>query len=209
MITSSEINISVVVDKSDGERALRTVHKAFGLDQLPKAVAMTDVPVQLRLSGSDTMEGLHVQAVECDHDQAELKIGGLADKPGQAALLLGALADAKVNLAIVLQNTCAYGISVTVRRDDAERAKEVVESMSPRLTDQSVEVGGSIAKVSVSGVGLRSHAGAASTVFGALAREGINIEMIGTSEVKISVVVPEADADRAVEALTRELMNEA
>ena len=206
MITTSEINISVVVNSADGERALRAVHQAFALDQLPTAEPMAEPPTDLLLSESDTMEGLHVQLVDFDRDQAELKIRGLRDEPGQAGLLLGALADAGINLDIVLQNSCSTGISVTVKRDDVARAKQVVDAMSPRVTDEPAQVSTDIAKLSICGVGLRSHAGAASTVFGVLAREGINIQMIGTSEVKISVIVPEADVERAAAALNAELM---
>ena len=78
--------------------------------------------------------------------------------------------------------------------------------MSPRATDEPVQTGSDIAKISIGGVGLRSQAGAASRVFGVLAEERINIKMIGTSEVKISVAVAEPDAERAVAALKRELM---
>ena len=123
--------------------------------------------------------------------------------------MLGSLADAGINLDIVIQNSCDSDISVTVKRDDVARAKQVVDSMSPPVMDEPARISTGIAKVSVSGVGLRSHAGAASTVFGALAREGINIEMIGTSEVKISVIVRESDAERAAAALRKELMPDA
>jgi aspartate kinase len=204
MITTSEINISVVVDSERGEEALRAVHECFGLGRLPPATPETDVPTGLKLSASDAMEGLHVQAVDVDPDQAELKVVGLEDKPGQAGLLLAALAGAGINLDVVLQNSCEAGISVTVTRDVVGRAKEVVDAMSPRVTARPAQISDRIAKVSISGVGLRSHAGAASKVFGALARTGVNIQMIGTSEVKISVIVPEADADRAVGALRAE-----
>ena len=205
MITTSEINISVVVDGARGEEALRAVHECFGLDRLPPGRPAADTPPELRLAELEAMESLHVQAVQLDRDQAELKVLGLEDKPGQAGLLLSALAAARINLDIVLQNSCASGISVTVKEADVERAKAVVESMSPSVTRQPVEVGADIAKLSVSGVGLRSHAGAASRVFGVLAREGINIQMIGTSEVKISVIVAEADGERAAAALRKEL----
>ena len=205
MITTSEINISVVVDAEHGEETLRTVHECFGLHKLPPATPATDVPADLRLSELDPMEGLHVQMVELDADQAELKVVDLADKPGEAGRLLGALAEAGINLDIVLQNSCSSGISVTVKRGDVERARAAIGSMAEPIAPQPVQVGDGIAKVSVSGVGLRSHAGAASTVFGVLAREGINIEMIGTSEVKISVIVPEADGERAAAELRKEL----
>lgn len=204
MITTSEINISVMVGSADGERALRAVHDVFGLDGLPKLVPVQDTPTGLRLSKSDTMEGFHVQSVECDADQAELKIRGLTDKPGQAALALTAIADAGINLDVVLQNSCASGISVTTRRKDVERARQAIESMSPPVTKERPQMTADIAKVSVTGVGLRSHAGAASKVFGVLAHEGIDIRMIGTSEVKLTVIVSERDAGRAVAALRKE-----
>jgi aspartate kinase len=198
MITTSEINISVVVDSADGEDALRAVHEAFALADLPKVKPAADTPVGLPVSGVDAMEGYCVQDVECDMDQAELKVRGLVDEPGQAARVLKALADAGVNLDVVLQNSCSSGISVTLSRSTAASAKSAIESMSPPATNEPVEMSVDIAKVSLSGVGMRSHAGAASRVFDALAREEINIQMIGTSEAKLSVVVAEAEADRAV-----------
>ena len=204
MITTSEINISVVVDSADGEDALRSVHGAFGLADLPKVKPASDTPVGLAVSGVDAMEGYCVQDVECDVDQAELKVRGLVDKPGQAARVLKALADAGVNLDVVLQNSCSSGISVTLSRSGAERARSAIESMSPPATNEPVEMSVDIAKVSLSGVGMRSHAGAASRVFDALARAEINIQMIGTSEAKLSVVVAEAEADRAVAVLSKE-----
>ena len=204
MITTSEISISVVVDSADGERALCMVHEAFGLANLPEVKPAADTPVDLMALGTDTVEGYCVQAVECDVDQAELKVRGLVDKPGQAGAVLKALADAGVNLDVVLQNSCSSGISVTLSRSEAARAKAAIESMSPPATTEPVEMSCDIAKVSLSGVGMRSHAGAACRVFDALAREKINIQMIGTSEAKLSVVVAEADADRAVAVLTAE-----
>ncbi len=204
MITTSEISISVVVDSAAGERALRAVHKAFGLVHLPKATAVTDVPVGFEWSTSDAMEGFHVQSVECDRDQAEVKILGLSDIPGQAGLLLAALADAKVGVDVVLQNSCASGISVTIGRADVERATNAVQSMSPPVTRQAPRVNPRIAKVWMNSVGLRSYPGAAAKVFQVLADEQINIEMIGTSEAQLSVVVAESSADRAAAALRRE-----
>ncbi|MFH1732951.1 MAG: aspartate kinase [Planctomycetota bacterium] len=204
MITTSEINISVVVDSAEGERALRAVHEAFGLANLPEVRAVAEAPAALPLSGVDALEGYCVQAVDCDRSQAELKIRGLADRPGQAALVLTALADAGVNLDVVLQNSCSSGISVTVSRADAARAKNAIESMSPPVTREPVEMSSDIAKISLSGVGMRSHAGAASRVFDVLARASINIQMIGTSEAKLSVAVAEDQAERAVAALEEE-----
>ena len=204
MITTSEINISVVVDSAQGERALRAVHEAFDLANLPEVSAAAEAPAGLPLSAVDAMEGYCIQAIDCDRSQAELKIRGLADMPGQAALVLAALADAGVNLDVVLQNSCSSGISVTVSRADAARAKSAIESMSPPATGEPVETSFDIAKVSLSGVGMRSHAGAASRVFDVLARASINIQMIGTSEAKLSVAVAEDQAERAVAALEEE-----
>ncbi|MFO7899810.1 MAG: aspartate kinase [Planctomycetota bacterium] len=204
MITTSEINISVVVDAKDGESALRAVHEIFGLDSLPTATPRTDRPPELYLSELDAVEGLHVQDVALDEDQVELKIPRVADRPGAAGELLSAIAEAGVNLDVVLQTSCESGISVTMSRGDVERAKEVVDAMSARPTGEPAQIGTGITKVSISGVGLRSHAGAASKVFGVLAREGINLQMIGTSEAKISVVVDEAEGERAAAALRNE-----
>ena len=209
MITTSEINISVVVAANDGPNALRAVHDAFRLDRLPAVVPVAGAPVELRLSEFDPMEGVHVQSVECEREEAELKIVGLEDKPGQAARVLKALADAGVNLDVVLQNSCESGISVTMKPKDVELAIKAVESMRPQATPQPPTVSTGIAKVSISGVGLRSHAGAASRVFRVLAQEGINIRMIATSEVKISVIVADSDSARAAAALRKEFQLEA
>jgi aspartate kinase len=204
MITTSEINISLVVDAEDGDEALRAVHRRFGLHALPPAEPEPERPGDGDGLEYETMEGLHVQGVECVGDQAELKVPDLPDQPGIAANVLTALAQAGVNIDVVLQNSCPSGISITTARSDVETARRAVESMDPRPNQQPLVVNEGIAKVIISGVGLRSHAGAASRVFGVLAREGINIQMIGTSEVKISVIVSEADAERAAALLSDE-----
>ena len=205
MITTSEIHMSVIIDCGDLEKALRSLHATFGLDKLPRAKPLIETPKNLSFAQvNGAMEGFHAQAIQCDRNQAELKIRALCDKPGQAARLLRALADAKIVLDIVLQNSCSLGMSVTMRREDVERAKRVIETMSPAITTAPVQVDTDIAKVSVSGVGLKNYAGAASKICGRLAREGISLRMIGTSEVQFTTVVPEADADRAVAALSDE-----
>ncbi len=204
MITTSEINISVVVDSADGERALRAVHAAFDLAHPPAVRPAGESPAGLALSSVGAMEGYCVQDITCDRGQTELKIRGLVDEPGQAARVLAAIAEAGINVDVVLQNSCSSGISVTVNDADAERARDAIASMSPAATTDPVDIRTDIAKVSLSGVGMRSHAGAASRVFNTLARESINIQMIGTSEAKLSVVVPADEADRAVAMLRDE-----
>jgi len=204
MITTSEIYMSVGVPSRDGTRAAQAIHEEFELDRLPKATPVPDAPGQRDVSEPEAIEGYCVDFVDCDADQAELKIRGLADEPGQAALVLTALGDAGINLDLVVQNSCASGISVTMRRSDIERAKQAVEAMSPRVTEEEPQVSADIAKVSITGVGLRSHAGAASKVCGVLARAGINIAMIATSEVKMSVTVSQQDAGRAADLLREE-----
>jgi aspartate kinase len=204
MISTSEINISLVVDAEDGADALRAVHRRFGLHALPPAEPVPETPDEAASFEYETMEGLHVQAVVYEEDQAEVKVPDLPDRPGTAASVLNALAQAGVNLDVVLQNSCPSGISVTTAREDVARARRAIESMDPPPNQEPLVVNAGIAKVLISGVGLRSHAGAASRVFGVLARDGINIQMIGTSEVKISVIVSEADAERAAAVLSDE-----
>ncbi len=204
MFTTSEINISVVVDSEHGEAGLNALHEAFQLHDLPTAVPKIDAPSNIPVAEIETVEGLHVQDVLLDPDQAELKIPSVEDRPGAAAELLDAVADAGINLDVVLQTSCESGISITMHQDDVERAKQAIDAMPSHKDREPAVIGTGITKVSISGVGLRSHAGAASKVFGSLARAGINLQMIGTSEAKISVVVDAADGERAAATLRNE-----
>jgi aspartate kinase len=126
------------------------------------------------------------------------------DKPGLAAQLFGPIADAHIVVDMIIQNASEDGttdMTFTVPKADHQRALAIVEQALPAVHAKGIKVDTDIAKISVVGVGMRTHAGVAATMFQVLAREQINIQMISTSEIKISVVIAAQHADQAVRAL--------
>jgi aspartate kinase len=151
-----------------------------------------------------TMEQAIVSAVVHDADEAKVTIGGVADRPGVAAHVFRALADADVNVDLIVQNTSEQGvtdISFTVPHGELEKAVAICETAGAEVGFTSVTAEPAIARVSVVGAGMKSHPGVAATVFETLAANNINIEMIATSAIRVSCVVAEADIERAVVAL--------
>ena len=150
------------------------------------------------------MEKTHVSGVAKDKNVARIALVGLADRPGIAFKIFSLLAKEHINVDIILQSIGRDGskdISFTVARDDGERAREVMEENREAIGCQSVELNDQIAKVSIVGAGMAHNAGVACKMFEALFSAGININMISTSEIKVSVLVDERDADRAVQAV--------
>lgn len=150
------------------------------------------------------MEDMVIRGVTVDRGEAKLTILHVPDRPGIAATIFGAMADANVNVDMIIQNVSAKGftdVSFTVSRNDLKKAVAALEKVSAGIGAKGVTSDADIAKVSVVGVGMKSHKGVASTMFSTLAKKKINIEMISTSEIKISCVVGTADADRAARAL--------
>jgi aspartate kinase len=150
------------------------------------------------------MEQAIVSAVVHDADEAKVTIGGVADRPGVAAHVFRALADADINVDLIVQNTSEQGvtdISFTVPHGDLEKAVAICEVAGAEVGFTSVTAEPAIARVSVVGAGMKSHPGVAATVFETLAANDINIEMIATSAIRVSCVVAEADIERAVVAL--------
>lgn len=153
-----------------------------------------------------TMEDIVVRGVTADQKQAKLTVQGVPDRPGVAAKVFKRLAAAQVNVDMIVQNVSAQGqtdISFTVPRDELLRAQEALEKHERALRSCRIAVDRDIAKVSLVGVGMRSHSGVAHRMFAALAAQRINIEMISTSEIKISVVIRRKQSDAAVRALHR------
>ena len=151
-----------------------------------------------------TMEQAIVSAVVHDADEAKVTIGGVADRPGVAAHVFRALADADINVDLIVQNTSEQGvtdISFTVPHGELEKAVAICETAGAEVGFTSVTAEPAIARVSVVGAGMKSHPGVAATVFETLAANNINIEMIATSAIRVSCVVAEADIERAVVAL--------
>lgn len=152
----------------------------------------------------DVMERLVVSGVTYNRNEAKIRVVGVKDSPGVAAKLFGAIADAGIVVDMIVQNASADGttdMTFTVPRDDFAHAKEIAEQLAPTVGASRVEADKAIAKVSVVGLGMKDHAGVAAQMFRVLAGEGINIQMIGTSEIKISVVVEEKYTELAVRAL--------
>jgi len=153
----------------------------------------------------EIMEKRIVSGVAYSRDEAKISLFGLPDHPGVSSMIFGALADANVNVDMIVQSHARIAdtanMEFTVGKRDAGRAVEIVRSLKGQVGFEDVQVNEDVAKVSVIGVGMRSHAGVAKTMFGALAEKGVNIQVISTSEIKISVLIDAAYTELAVRAL--------
>jgi aspartate kinase len=218
MITTADIKISVLVSRKEGVKALRAVHQAFGLAQPRPGSGEGGQQFQRRPAGAvasksnrdlaaltqqlASMEDIVVSDVLLDTDQGRITIFGLPDKPGCCSRVFQAVASAGIIVDMIVQNLSLgrTELSFSVPQADLDRAlkvtREVVGTLDP-ATRVAADAG--IARLFVHGVGMRTHTGVARRMFGALAERGINISMINTSEVRISVVV---DRERGQEALT-------
>jgi aspartate kinase len=158
----------------------------------------------ISLEGESKMEDPTIAGIAFQRDEAKVTVAGIPDVPGLAYQVLGPVSEAGIEVDVIVQNAAADGsndITFTVKRGESERAREVLEALMPTLKAQSVSVDKKIGKVSVVGVGMKSHAGIASKMFKALADENINIQIITTSEIKISIVIEEKYLELAVRAL--------
>jgi aspartate kinase len=148
-----------------------------------------------------TLEDVVVRGVACDKNQTKVVVGELPDQPGAAAKVFKALADARVNVDMIVQNIGRDGVAnltFTVPSDDAYKAESAVNACLAEIGRGRVDLADRVAKVSVVGIGMRSRSGVAAKMFTALAENGVNIQLISTSEIKISVAI---DLDRADEAV--------
>ncbi len=153
----------------------------------------------------DNMEQPIISGIASNRDEAKLTITGVPDRPGIAFSILGPVAAANIDVDVIIQNTSSEGItdfSFTVSRGDYARALALLNDVvKPAINAKAVSGDNRIAKVSIVGIGMRSHAGVAAKMFEALAKENVNIQMISTSEIKTSVVVDEKYMELAVRAL--------
>ncbi|GAB6043149.1 aspartate kinase [Endothiovibrio diazotrophicus] len=150
------------------------------------------------------MEEPLISGIAAQQDEAKLTILGVPDKPGVAHHILGPIAEANIEVDMIVQNVAedaTTDFTFTVHRNDYERALEILRATAEELGAREVAGADDIVKVSLVGIGMRSHAGIAATMFATLAKEGINIQMISTSEIKISVVVGEKYKELAVRSL--------
>jgi aspartate kinase len=152
----------------------------------------------------DAMSDVLVSGVSCDKNEAKITLLRVPDRPGLAAQIFTPIADAHIVVDMIIQNASEDGttdLTFTVSKADHKKARFIVEKALPALAAKGVKVDTDIAKISVVGVGMRTHAGVAAKMFEVLAREGINIEMISTSEIKISVVIDAKYSELAVRVL--------
>jgi aspartate kinase len=158
----------------------------------------------ITLEEDDEMETPTIAGIAFNRDEAKLTILGVPDMPGVAHRILGPIGHANIEVDVIVQNVAEDGttdFTFTVGRNDLPRGEEVLTAVANEIKAREVRSDNKIAKVSVVGVGMRSHAGVASQMFAALAEVGINIQMITTSEIKISVIIEEKFLELAVRAL--------
>ena len=174
--------------------------------QVPLQVAssFSDTPGTFVVDEDDIVEQERVSGIAYSRDEAKITVIGVADRPGVAASIFGPLADGNVNVDMIVQNISADGttdLTFTVTEADLERSIAILEETRSVVAFERLATDRGVVKVSVIGVGMRSHAGVAQTMFAALAEKGINIQVISTSEIKISVLVSEDYTELAVRAL--------
>lgn len=158
----------------------------------------------ITLEEDDDMEKPIVSGIAFNRDEAKLTIRGIPDVPGIASRVLGAVGRANIEVDVIVQNVAqdnTASLTFTVHRNEITKAQDVLESVAKELGATTVEADANIAKVALVGVGMRSHAGVAATMFEALAKDNINIQMISTSEIKITVVIDERYLELAVRRL--------
>src|SRR5712672_2182516 len=160
------------------------------------------------------MENVVIRGVSLDKNQAKITLVGVPDRPGIAARIFKAIGDAHVNVDMIVQNishgsgTPATDLSFTVDKPDLPKAKKVIENLKKEIGFGEVIATDNIGKLSIVGVGMKSHSGVAGKMFEILAREGVNIDMISTSEIKISVVVDLAKGEQAMKAVHMAFLGE-
>ncbi len=190
-----------------GSKILQTRSVEFaGKYRVPLRVlsSFEESPGTLITYEEPSMEQPMISGIAYNKDEAKLTIRGIPDEPGIAYRILGPISEAHVNVDMIVQNVGADGttdLTFTVHRNDYEKSLDILKKTAVELKARDVGGDNNIAKISVVGVGMRSHAGIATTMFQALANEGINIQMISTSEIKISVVVEDKYLELGVRTL--------
>jgi aspartate kinase len=169
--------------------------------------SLNDHPGTIVKEEAKNMEDIVVRGVSLDKNQAKVTLVGVPDKPGIAARIFKAIGDATINVDMIVQNIShgsgapATDLSFTVDKPDLLKAQKVIDRLKQEVGFGKVIATDNIAKLSIVGVGMKSHTGVAGKMFDTLAREGINIDMISTSEIKISVVIDLAKAETAMRAV--------
>ena len=207
MITTSEIKISCLVERAMGTQALRAVHQAFELDKKPQDANkwLIGQSQQQKESPDEVVERLTLLDISLLDHQARITLSGVPDTPGLAETVFREIAAAGAVVDMIVQSCDGYqgetAISFTVPQDQRTRCLEVLERAGYGV--RRVSSAENISKLSVSGIGLRSHTSVANALFKALADEGINVLMTNTSELRVNVVIESKDAQRGLDALKR------
>ncbi|MEA1964322.1 MAG: ACT domain-containing protein [Candidatus Aerophobetes bacterium] len=155
----------------------------------------------------ESMESLVLSGVALDESQARVAIKNIPDNPGVAGFIFTRLGEANINVDMIVQSSAKEGkndISFTVREEDLKEAKKTMEKIKQKLKGSDVSYNSDTAKVSLVGAGMQSHPGVAARMFACLGKKEINIEMINTSEIRISCIVKRKEAMRAVRAVHKE-----
>ena len=185
---------------------LRAVELAMKTGQrLQVRSSYSDVPGTLVVDEDEIVEQELVSGIAYSRDEAKITLVQVADKPGVAAAIFGPLADASINVDMIVQNVSADGqatdLTFTVTKADLDRAVETLKAKKDQLEFADLVSDSNVVKISVIGVGMRSHVGVAQRMFETLAEKGINIQVISTSEIKVSVLVAEEYTELALRAL--------
>jgi aspartate kinase len=213
MITTSEIKISVLVRREYALEALRTVHTEFTLANEPEGVGAGGAIAPATGRSNDVvarmekMEQLIIEEISLDETQARITVNAVPDIPGLAAQVFDEIAQSGVVVDMIVQNVGRGGhtnISFTMPQTDLPQSLKVIREQADLLGCPPPDHSPRVAKLSVFGVGMKSHTSVASRLFAALASEGINVDLISTTEVRVNVIVDGAHGKRARAALLRE-----
>ncbi|HZZ29753.1 MAG TPA: aspartate kinase [Pirellulales bacterium] len=210
-ITTSEIKISVLIAREQALPALRAVHAAFGLNKEPAnggpgdsgahALLSTALDIVRELQG---MEDLTIDEITLDEKQARVSIEAVPDRPGTAAALFKEIAAASIFVDMIVQSYSRAGkanLTFTVPEADLQRSAAIAQSVASQCGCGSVSSSPKIDKISVQGIGMRSHSGVALGLFKSLSDAGINLDLMSTSEVRVNVLVDGAVGQRALACL--------
>jgi aspartate kinase len=210
MITTSEIKISVLVDRQQAEEALRAVHTAFELEKPPaetnsgKRTLRGDSDALAVVADLADMEGLRIDDVLLDATQGRITISQIPDEPGVAAMVFEKVAAEGIFVDMIVQSYSTSGaanLSFTAPRENLAAALRVAEELAREMDGAEVTSCSEVAKLSIAGIGMRSHTGVAIRSFTALSGAGINIEMVNTSEVRINLVIDGGCGEEGLAAL--------
>jgi aspartate kinase len=190
-----------------GAKVLQTRSVALAMKEHVRTQVLSsfeDVPGTLVVDEEEIVEQEVVSGIAYSKDDAKVTVSGIADRPGISAAIFGPLADAAINVDMIVQNVSREGLTdmtFTVPRGEINRSLKVIEGQKASIDYKSLSSDPNVVKISVIGVGMRSHAGVASRMFRTLAEKGINIQVISTSEIKVSVLIASEYTELALRAL--------